>query len=147
LYPSNLTHFPLNKLVIGPSVVQEEQLVKPLSLRESILLNFPFWERLQLADDLTVGVVVTDMTQLSYAPSGTTARGRYEQQSTQNMNNGRGRVTVNYISPYNAKSRLSFDFEYQYLVSSTPPAAFADHKATITRSFQVLPPGAAVPTP
>jgi len=116
-------------------------MVKPLGLREAILWRLPFWQRAHPTDDLAVGVLVTKV------PSGVAfASGRFTRKRVQQTLKGQGDIYVEDVSVANAKAKVQYDFEYHYLASSTPPVAFAKHEAIITNSFQVLPPGAAVPT-
>ena len=144
LYPAAV-----NQVVVSPNappmrpwIIQDVQMAKPLGLREAILWRLPFWQRAHPADDLVIGVLVTKVPARVPVISG-----RFTRKRVQQTLQGQGDIYLENVAVTNAKTKVQYDFNYQYLASSAPSAAFAKHEATITNSFQVLPLGAAVPTP
>ncbi len=147
LYPASVNQVLVSPtaLPMRPWIIQNVQMTRSLGLREAILWRLPFWQRAHPTDDLIIGVLVTKVGPL---PAGSRlVSGRFTRKRVQQTLPGQGDIYVEDVSVTNAKMKVQYNLNYQYLASSAPSAAFVKHEAIITNSFQVLPPGAAVPMP
>ncbi len=144
LCPASVRNFlvkPGDKLP-QPYIIQDVQITKPFSIMEAVLGWFPLWSRLSPTDDQGVGVLTTTTT-----PFKVTQDCRIEQQEVRPpVTRYGGNYYIDNVIIQKVRNGLQYHFQYQYFASAKS-ASFTKHEATITKSFQVLPPGVSPPIP
>ena len=148
LHPASVSKFlgsPGQK-PIRPWVVQDVLLRTPnvMTRGESIWYRLPIADRCP-ARDLAVGVKVTNISK-TYLLKKIFVSGITKKQYIDYKDPTYGNVYADEVDIVDAPHGRQYSFRYYSLNNSQSPD-FIAHKAAITNSFQVLPPGAAVPIP
>ena len=143
LYPASVNQIiSLNTPPTG-LIIQDVQMVKPPEPLQAILGLLPSWRRAHPTNDLTMGALVRKVPAWVSVISRRAVTRKRVQQTIQSQ----GDIYIESVVNTNAKTRTEYDINYSYLASSAPSPAFVKREAAIMNSFQVLPPGAAVPSP
>ncbi len=143
LYPASANQIVSTNTPPPGPIIQDVQMVKPPEPLQAILGLLPSWRRAHPTNDLTIGALVRKVPARVPVINGRAVTRKRIQQTIKSQKD----IYIESVVDTNAKTRTECDFNYSYLASSAPSPAFVKREATITNSFQVLPPGVAVPAP
>lgn len=145
LYPTSVS-----KAAVTPArqwIIQGMQMLRPtvMSGTEAMWYRLPLVKPNSLTRDIGVGFLVTRFSD-TYRGHKIVLNGRTQKQYIEQMLPGYGSEYVEEIDVFDARTTREYAFQYTH-IGNPKTAEFESHKAKIMNSFQVLPPGAAVPTP
>lgn len=148
LYPASVGKAALTPSTSSarPWILQGVQMLRPtvMSGAEAIWYRLPMMSN-SFTRDIGVGVLVTKFSD-TYRKHKIVLNGRSQKQYVEQTLPGYGSEYVDEIDVFDARTTRQYAFQYTH-IGNPKTAEFESHKAKIMNSFQVLPPGAAVPTP
>lgn len=147
LYPASAEKFSSNRIGFMSELagVGYVQLTRPSSISERLLYQLHRWRGFYPGNDCEVSIVVFSLGNPLPHPKSLQSR-RLEQHFGSVASQGDDRYYCNHVDVIDAKSRLQYLFQYSHS-GAFPNTALAIEETKITKSFEVLPSGAAVPTP